>query len=286
MLKKILIAGGCLMGAMASTGCSESGGPQWRLAVMSYTFNRFTLIEAIDKTRQVGAGYLETFSWQKVSPDRGNMQFNADMPAAAMDEVKQKLKDGKVKLTGYYFHELGKDEPATRKVFEFCRKMGMEYIVSEPDEKVLPLVDRLAQEYKVKVAIHNHPKDPKKPDYANWDPDGVMKMIDGCSKWIGCCADNGHWGRSGLDSTECIRKYQDRLLTMHLKDLNKLDPGAHDVPYGTGVIDLKGMLAEVKRQGCPVVFAIEYEHNMENNVDDVAQCVKYFNMVKDELGVK
>lgn len=252
---------------------------------MTYTFNRFPLFEAIDKTRKVGGEYIETFSWQKISPEHGDVKFEPTLAKDIREDVKKKLADSNVKLVGYYFQEL-KDEAASRPVFEFCKDMGIEYIVSEPDPKNLPAIDELAQEYKVKVAIHNHPKNPKKPDYRYWQPEEVIKAVDGCSPWIGCCADNGHWVRSGLDSVKSIRKYRGRLVSMHLKDVNKVGPDAHDVPYGTGVVDMKQLLATVKRMGFSGVFAIEYENNMDNNMDDVAQCIKYFNRVRGELGVK
>lgn len=258
---------------------------EWRIAVMTYTFNRFTLLEAIDKTAQAGGKYVETFSWQKVGGDQGELKFEPTLPQEARKVVKQKLDDKGVKVVGYYFHDL-KDEATARPVFEFCKDMGIEYIVSEPDAKILPMLDKLAQEFKVKVAVHNHPQDPKNPDYKYHLPENVMKAIDGCSSWIGCCADNGHWVRSGLDPVESLRKYRGRLVSLHLKDVNKVGADAHDVPYGTGVVDMKAFLSAVKEMGFSGVFAIEYEHNMENNQADVAKCIEYFNKAKTDLNVK
>lgn len=262
------------------------GEPQWRLAVMSYTYNKLTVTETIDKTQKLGSHFLEGFSWQKVSPEHGDMQFNEQMPEAAMQEVKKKLADAKVRLANYYAQKVGDDEAKTRKIFEFCKKMGIETVICEPDPKHLPLIDKLAEELKVKVAIHNHPKDPKHPDYTNWNPDNVMKMMEGRSKWIGCCADNGHWARSGLDGVECLKKYQGRLISLHLKDVDKLGPGAKDVPYGTGKVDLKALLEELKRQNFAGVFSIEYESEKPDATADVAQCIEWFRKAKRSLGVK
>lgn len=258
---------------------------EWQIAVMSYTFNRFTLFEAIDKTKKAGATHIETFSWQKLSADHGDLKFEPTLPEDARKAVKKKLADSGVKLTGYYFHEM-KDEASSRPVFAFCKDMGIEYIVSEPEAKNLPMLDKLAQEFQVKLAVHNHPKDPKKTDYAYWNPEGVMKALDGCSSWVGCCADNGHWVRSGLDPVESIRKYNGRLVSLHFKDVNKVGADAHDVPYGTGVVDMKGMFGAIQKMGFSGTFAIEYEHNMENNEADVAQCIEYFNKAKTDLKVK
>lgn len=274
-------------------GCSQqtgaplgSTGPQWKIAVMSYTFNRFTLVEAIDKTRAARADYLETFSWQKIGGEAGDAQFNASAPEAALAVVRKKLADCGVTLTGYYSNELGKDEAVSRKVFGFCKSMSIPSIIAEPAADKLDLIDKLAAEYQVKVAIHNHPKDPKHGDYKNWDPDNVMVMLKGRSKWLGTCADNGHWVRSGLDPVECIKKYEGRLISLHCKDVNTMGPAAHDVPYGTGVVNLMGMMKELKRQNFAGVFSIEYENNMEDNMADVAQCITWFNEAKTKLGVR
>ncbi len=261
-------------------------GPQWWLAVSGYTFNRFTLSEAIDKTKELHAHFLEAYAWEKVSPNHGNMTFNCDMPAAVIEEVKKKLADSEVRIPTYYSNDIGKDPAQTKRLFEFCKNVGVRVIVAEPDPKDLPAIDKLAQEYKVKVAIHNHPKNPKDPKYTNWNPDNVMKLLEGRSKWIGCCADNGHWARSGLDSVECIKKCKGRLICMHLKDVNTMGPEAHDVPYGKGVIDLRALLTELKNEKFSGVFSIEYEHNMDNNTKDVGQCIAWFNKTKADLGIK
>ena len=60
----------------------------------------------------------------------------------------------------------------------------------------------------------------------------------------------------------------------------------HDVPWGTGVCDVKGMLAEVRRQGIKAVFLIEYEFLSPTLLQEVAECVKHFDKVAAELAAK
>jgi sugar phosphate isomerase/epimerase len=270
--------GGMMGGAARGTG--------WQMAVMTYTFNKFTLFEAIDKAKKAGADAIETYAWQKISDKHGNMVLNQEMTDSAIKELEDKLTESKIRMVGYYSNTLGKDAKADRAMFEFLKKLKVRYIVAEPEEKALESVDKLAQEFKIRVAIHNHPKDASKPEYKNWNPDAVMKMLEGHSQMIGCCADNGHWARSGLDGVEAIKKYKGRLISMHLKDVNEVGPKAHDVPYGKGVIKLMDVLKAVKEQGGFCTFSIEYEANLDNNVKDVAECIAWFNKAKAELGVK
>ena len=105
--------------------------------------------------------------------------------------------------------------------------MGIKTLVSEPAEDAFDTLDKLCEEYGINVAIHNHPK-----PSIYWDPDTVLKVCKGRSKRIGACADTGHWARSGFDPIECIKKLEGRIISFHLKDLNKKAADAHDVPWG------------------------------------------------------
>ena len=178
------------------------------------------------------------------------------------------------------------DEAETRKIFEAAKKMGIEILVAEPETHdkmeelgpVMDVVEKLAKEYNIKVAIHDHPK----PSFY-WDPETVLAAVKGRSPLLGACADVGHWVRSGLDPVECLKKLEGRVITLHFKDLNELSRKAHDVPWGTGVSNVKGMMAELKRQGFKGAFCVEYEYNWENSSPEIEQSVKYFNEVCAEL---
>src|SRR5690606_25095670 len=79
-------------------------------------------------------------------------------------------------------------------LFEFAKAMGISNIVSEPDPKYLDYLSSLCERYEINVAIHNHAY-----PSTYWNPDSLMRLIEGKSKRIGICADVGHWVRSGLD---------------------------------------------------------------------------------------
>jgi sugar phosphate isomerase/epimerase len=86
-----------------------------------------------------------------------------------------------------------------------------------------------------------------------------------------------------LNPIECLKKLEGRLISFHLKDLNKMAADAHDVPWGTGVCDVKGILNEIHRQKVKAVFSIEYEYNWDHAMDEIAKCVAYFNTVAGEI---
>ncbi len=284
VLTAVILMGGCMVAAGAFAAEMGEGAPNaealgWRLGCQAYSFNRFTFFEAVDKVNQLGLKYIEMYGGQSLSPDDMDTKTGPDMSAEARQKVREKLAASGVTLTNYGVTGLSDDEAECRKVFEFAKDMGIETICSEPNPKAFDLIDKLCQEYKISVALHNHPK-----PSMYWNPDKVLAACEGRSKYIGACADTGHWCRSGIDPLEAVKKLEGRIVSFHLKDLNEFgNKDAHDVPWGTGISQVGAILEELKRQEFKGVFSIEYEHNWDNSVPDIAECVAYFNKKAGEL---
>jgi|GEM_PF-587048 len=256
-----------------ATGLQQAVG-KWRLGVQAYTFNRFTFCEAVAKTKSLGLKYIEAYPQQMVGDSHGNVRFR-DMDPALRQEVRQMLKDQGVTLVNYGLVPLPNDEAECRKAFDFARDMKIETIVSEPPDEAMVLIDRLCEEYRIGVAIHNRPKS---MSYC-WDPGMVLRLCEGRSKWIGACADIGHWTRSGIDAVEAVRKLGSagRIRSVHFKDLNEFgNEKAHDVIWGTGVSRAREVLAELAKQGYEGTFSIEYEYNWLDSLPEITGCVGFF----------
>lgn len=263
ILTTALLAAAILAGSLRAQ--EAKGEPTWRLAIQAWTFNKLTFVETVDKVAQLGVKYIEAYPGQKISPDsKGKM--GPSMTEEDIKLVKDKLAAAGVTLVNYGVTALDKKEAKSREVFEWAKKMGVETIVSEPAEDALPTVDKLCQEYNIRVAIHNHPK----PSHY-WNPDTVLAALKDRSKMIGSCSDTGHWVRSGLNPLECLKKLEGHIVSLHFKDLKD----KHDVPWGTGASNAKALLAELKRQGFSGVFSMEYEAKF--TMEDLAACVKFFN---------
>lgn len=270
------LAAGCGLFGAAERGPAA---PKWKLAVQAWTFHDSTLFEAIEKTKAAGIEYLEIFPGQKLSPERPDVSFDHNSPAGVREEVEKKLKEAGVKLVGYGVVGLGADEAENRKVFDFAKAMGIGTIVTEAEPGALEAIDKLAEEYKIDVALHNHPKPSR-----YWNPDTVLEAVKGRSKRIGSCADTGHWMRSGVDPLEALRKLEGRIVSSHFKDLGEFgNPAAHDVVWGTGKGNARALLEELHRQGFSGVVSIEYEHNWGKSLPEVTACAKFFKQVTEEL---
>lgn len=249
----------------------------WQLAVHSYTFQKFSIFDAIDKTKALGVKYM-SISGSAIL-DGTNRLTTVDLTDAQRALIDDKLRaDGFGNFVNIGVVQLPADEAKCRHVFEFAKKAGIKILVSEPPTNAWDLLEKLCEEYQIRVAIHEHPKGHS----IYWNLDTVLQAVQG-RPMIGACADVGHWIRSGLDPLECIKKLDGHIFALHFKDLNEFGMAAHDVPWGTGVGKTREIMEELKRQHFHGAFCVEYEYHWENSSPEIAQCVKFFNRTCDEL---
>lgn len=240
----------------------------------AWTFNKFSVLEAIDKTAEAGGKVIELYPGQKLSPEQPDVKFDHNASEDIVAKVVAKLAARGIKAVNYGVVPIPSDEKGARKIFDFARKLGLYGITTESVD-ALDTIEKLVKEYDIKVGIHNHPRRPNDANYKVWDPKYVLSLVKDRDARIGSTADTGHWVRSGLDPVECLKILEGRVISTHLKDLNEKSPKAHDVPYGTGVSNIPAILDELKRQKFAGNVSIEYEYNWENNLPEVAQCIEF-----------
>lgn len=264
---------------MLAFGCQSNKTPEtygWKLAYQSYTFKNFTFEEGLQKANELGLKFVEAYPGQRISADNPN-PTNYTSGQEDREEIKSLLNKYGIRLVNYGVVK-AKSEEEWKQVFDFSKEMGIETITAEIKPEHFDFIEQLCDDYKINVAIHNHPK-----PSLYWEPDSVLKYVDGRSQRIGACADVGHWVRSGLNPVECLNKLKGRIISIHFKDLNEMDRKAHDVPWGTGISDVPAMLQELKDQKFKGIFSIEYEHNWDNSVPEIAQSIEYFEKITAEL---
>ena len=271
---------------LAGDACDKLG---WQLAIHAYTFKNFSIFECIDKTASLGLKYMSLSG--SVNLDGKKPVKTVDISDKDLQAILDKTKAAGIKLVNIGVVQLPNNEAESRKVFEFAKKAGIDTLVAEPPDDALDLVEKLCKEYNIKVAIHDHPR----PSHY-WNPDTVLAAVKGRTPLMGACADTGHWLRSGLDPVECLKKLEGRVIVLHFKDLvpdDAANPGPdkkrkeskamHDVPWGTGVGNVKAQMEELKKQHFHGAFCVEYEYHWDNSVPEIAECVKFFNKTAAEL---
>ncbi|GAA5132416.1 hypothetical protein GCM10023213_00580 [Prosthecobacter algae] len=249
---------------------------QFYAGCQAYSFRMFSVMEAIEKTAAAGGKTIEFYPKQKLSPEKKDEVFNHESSPEVIAAVKAKLAEQGVTAVGYGVIKLGADAAADRKVFEFCKTMGIGIVITEPDVKGLDGIEALVKEFDIKMAIHNHPKRPLDRAYLFWDPNYVLELVKDRDPRMGACADVGHWVRSGLNPVDCIRILKGRIFDSHMKDLTEFgNPKAHDLPFGTGKSDIPAILAEYHAQGYPGPLHVEYEHNWETSLPEIKQSLEF-----------
>ncbi len=258
---------GLVVAGMALSGMSETWKP--RLALQLYSFRNMSFVDAVKTAKKIGFEYVEAYPGQKLGGDmQGTTQFSMDQDTR--NKVKAFLKEQNIKLVNYGVCG-AKDEAEWKKLFDFAKEMGIETLQVEAgkSDKDMTLLSKMVKETGIKVALHNHKQAAGFPD----------AMAEALAKYpeIGAGADIGHWINAGKPALDGIKKLEGRITTLHLVDVESLDAKGRPVPYGKGCAELGKVLEELKRQKFNGVLTCEYEHMSDKLVDEVAECVKWYN---------
>lgn len=283
-MKKIFLLFVAFSLLMFSSACSSTK-PQtkaekagWKLSMQSYTLHRFTAVEALEKTQQLGLHYIEIYPGQKMGGDFGDALFGYTLSEEDQERLKSLATSKEIKIVSSGVWTAKREE--WNKVFAFAENMELEFISAEPALADWDVVENLAKQHRIKVAVHNHPS-----ESSYWKPEILLKAIEGRSDLLGSSADVGHYKRMGLDPLECIKQLEGKIISFHFKDIapTEGEETLEDVVWGKGVLQVDEMLKELKRQKFRGYFTIEYEANWENNLPEINESINYFYEVVEEL---
>lgn len=244
--------------------CAVDG---WRLGLQAYTFRNLSLLETIDKARELGIRDLEAYPGQLVKPGLEE-RFTVTASDWVRAAVVEKLHETGVRLSLFGVVDLGPNEGSARQVFDFAKALHIDTLTAEPNPALMPLIDRLCDEYDMRLAIHNHPAP---SPYA--EPQKVLDAVQDLSPRVGACADVGHWFRTGVTPVDGLRLLENRIVSLHFKDVQRAGNHTPDVIWGTGECDAEALLQELHRQGFQGVFSIEHETEYDT-VDELTEAVR------------
>jgi len=218
------------------------------LGICSYSFGRCKLSEAIQSAKALNARYIN------IKPE---FQIPYTSTAAELAEAKKMLDDAGLQLVGTGTAYLQKnDEAEIRRCFEYNRALGSSLIVNGPTRETLPLIEKFAKEFNIKIAIHNHGTEDKHFP----TPQSVLSAIKGMDPHIGLCIDIGHTLRTGTDPAAAAKEAGARLLDVHLKDIRKAPDGKWvGRDCGEGEVPLTAVLRQLEGMGFNGHCNLEYE---------------------------
>ena len=255
--------------AMAAGGAIAAPGPAFRLGSQSYSFRKFDTAGAIKEVQKLGLS---------------NIEFcNAHFPCSATDPglaaVQALIKETGINVLCYGVEGFGADEAANRAKFEFAKALGIGIITADPLPESFANLDKLTEEFKIKIAIHNH--GPNDERYGHVEK--VLAAIKDHSPLIGACVDTGHTIRSAEKPHEVIAALGDRVHSLHLKDWVT---GGEEQILGKGDMDLVAVARALKGIKFAGPLMIEYENSPDNPGPDMAIGIANWQSAVDEVWKK
>lgn len=234
------------------------------LGAQSYCFRHFKdNATVIEKLKACG---LEKIELCGVHAD-----FNDEN---TFDEVIRQYSDAGVEIVAIGVQGFSNNELKERKYFEFASRAGVKFISADfsPDGLLgaFETAQELAEEYNVKLAIHNH-------GGKHWLGNAQMlrQIFSQTGEGIGLCLDTAWALDAGENPLQLIEEFSSRLYGMHVKDF-VFDNARHpeDVVVGSGNLDLTKLLSTLQSANFSGYAVLEYEGDVENPVPALQKCVE------------
>jgi type 1 glutamine amidotransferase len=253
---RIIVVALALAGIFAGTVEGQGRGPDWsrirtavtaifgwKLAVPLSAFPEATFFEALEKQNALFLRNVEASSTQKVSAD---IPKNLDhhLTPAELEAVQKRLRAMNQRLVAYQDLFIGDSEEEDRKVFAFAKSLNIETLIASPPPTALPMIDKLAAEFEINIAILNRGRDAT-PWYA--DPAKLLQSIQSRSSRIGVCVDTGSWMEAGIKPVEGLVVVSERLMAVRLRDRSALGHSGRDVILGAGSGGLQDFIETIYR---------------------------------------
>jgi len=188
-------------------------------------------------------------------------------------EFRKMYADAGVGIHIVKFGNIGDSKMTDEKIdfyFNAAKALGAKGITREISEDAAKRLGPFADRHGIKIAFHNHTQI-NKSTY-----DGSILSY---GKNLAINLDIGHYTAANDDSVlGIIEKYQDRILSLHLKDRkNKAGKGAN-MPFGQGNTPVIEALQFIKNKKLPIYADIELEYPVPQDSDavkEIAKCVQY-----------
>ena len=161
-------------------------------------------------------------------------------PAVEAEDLAKHLANAKfLRDAGGLFLQMTDQKPKDRPVTaDDYRRLG----------KLLSEIGKRSADLGVSVAYHNHMHSVgERPD----EVDSILDAAD--SRYVKLLLDVAHYVEGGGDPVKAVEKYRDRLLFLHIKDVQTVSPGANSknpyrfVELGRGRVDLPAVFAALER---------------------------------------
>jgi|SRR5579871_2359631 len=256
------LAGSALATATRTVAATSDEGAGFKLGVASYSLRKFPRTAAISMVKQLNTRYVSIKEFHL--PIRST-------PEAIAQGRKEFEDAGLIVLSGGVITFNRDDDADIRSKFEYAKLAGMPMITCMPTAKLLPKMEKMVEEYNIKIAIHNHGKSDK-----NFPaPQDAFKAIKDMDPRCGLCIDVGHTAEAGVDPVQAIAECKSRLMDIHIKDVSDLSNADSQTVVGEGKMPVPGIFRELKKINFTGGVMLEYEIEENNPLPGMARSFAY-----------
>ena len=225
-----------------------------RLAVQSYCFRDFEFESALRCVMDLGFNVIELCGVH-MPPDVLDPEFRMR---------RDTLRCSDIRVPSFGVEVFEEDHGSNRRRFEFAQALGVNCVTADVAPAVMDDVEKLAQEFSVRVALHNHGP-ASRYDKVN----DLLHALEGRGPLLGACLDTGHAIRSGESAAEAVRALGPRLMELHLKDWVR---GGEEQKLGEGGLDLRELVAALDEIGFNGWIVLECELNPHDPAPCLREC--------------
>lgn len=220
---------------------------RWKIGVRAENFRGLSFYDAAAAIDRLGVGYLEGANSQKFDEEIPKY-VDYHLAPGEVNAVNERLRTLNLVMPAYRVVSIPPAEEEARKLFEFAKSVGVETIVSERLPESLPLMDKLANEYGVNVAVQES------------DLPSTM------SSRVGIWGDAAAWVKAGIEPTDMVDKLKSRLLVINL-EANM--PGLRELLREMYRLGLQPSLITVN--GSFAIFEKALQPVLADNVDEMSR---------------
>ena len=233
-----------------------------RLGIASYSLRNFPLDKTLEMAKELRTPYINFKS----------MHVPYEKSAAELAQMRKDIEAQGFQIVGGGTIDFKSGpEEEVRKLFEYAKAAGMPTMVSTGTPSVMPMVEKYAKQFDIKVAIHNHgPEDKNFPS-----PYDVLKVVKDMDKRMGLCIDIGHTARTGTDIAKAIVDAGPRLLDMHVKDLADTTSRDSQVIVGQGKLPFPEIFRALEKINYAGYVNLEYEIDAKDPLPGMKQSFAY-----------
>ena len=232
-----------------------------KLGIAGYSFIKVSVDDAITITRKTGI--------TEISIKDKHIPLNTTKEETLA--IVEKFKKNGVNIYAAGMITM-KTEQDIDRAFDYAKNIGVGMIIASPNIPLLKYLEKKVVENNIKIAIHNGgPEDKWYPT-----PKAVFDNIKNFDNRIGLCFDTGHAQRAGINPIEAYNQYAEKVLDIHIKDVEAAEADAREVELGRGIVDIPALVSSLYKQQYSGRCSIEYQKNLDEPLEGIAESVGYF----------